>query len=347
MLNCFKPDIFSNPIPKWSAGSIKNLGSLFKHLPEDFGKNAVVEYAGGLEINSNNFKITENNKSIIVKRWSKATEQKQLERILNTMEWLANAEVKVPKPIKFNDGALLLNNGGYHWSCYPYFSGNYFSGRGPEIKNAALITAELANMLANLPAELMPETGPQHLTDGDNETLIETDQNRDSWKSFFGTEYRDILENSWNNIKDDWARLKNVIINTGPSMASHFDLHPHNLIFEKSRISAILDFEACKVMPIGYALAFAGLKQCRQAVCISRDLNSAKKIGQNYIKDIKSKLQMDDSWIENFSDLALAEIMRRICIILRLNLEGNKEWNKVLPVQIAHLYEAKMLFGIN
>jgi hypothetical protein len=100
-------------------------------------------------------------------------------------------------------------------------------------------------------------------------------------------------------------------------------------------------------MPIGYALAFAGLKQCRQAVCISRDLNSAKKIGQNYIKDIKSKLQMDDSWIENFSDLALAEIMRRICIILRLNLEGNKEWNKVLPVQIAHLYEAKMLFGIN
>jgi hypothetical protein len=54
MINCFKPDIFSNPIPKWSLGSMKNLGSLFKHLPEDFGKNAVVEYAGGLEINSNN-----------------------------------------------------------------------------------------------------------------------------------------------------------------------------------------------------------------------------------------------------------------------------------------------------
>jgi Ser/Thr protein kinase RdoA (MazF antagonist) len=326
---------------------MKNLGSLFKHLPEDFGKNAVVEYAGGLEINSNNFKITENNKSIIVKRWSKATEQKNLERILNTMEWLANAEVKVPNPIKFNDGALLLNNDGYHWSCYPYFSGNYFSGRGSEIKNASLITAELANSLANLPTELMPESGPQHLTDGDNETLIEIDQNRDSWKSFFGTEYSELLDNSWSTIIDNWNRLKNQRINAGPSMAAHFDLHPHNLIFKESKISAILDFEACKVMPVGYAVAFAGLKQCRQAVCISGDSNSANKIGQNYIKDIKSKLQMDDSWIENFSDLALAEIMRRICIILRLNLQGNKDWNKVLPVQIAHLYEVKALFENN
>ena len=86
---------------------MKNLGSLFKYLPEYFANNAVVEYAGGLEINSNNFKLTKNNKSIIVKRWSKATEQKQLERILNTMEWLANAGMKVPKPIKFNDGNLL------------------------------------------------------------------------------------------------------------------------------------------------------------------------------------------------------------------------------------------------
>ncbi len=347
MIPGFKPDIFSDPVPKWTAGSIKNLGSLFKHLPEDYGKKTLVEYAGGLEINSNNFKLTENNKSIIVKRWSKASEQKQLERNLNTMEWLANAGLKVPRPIKFNDGDLLLNHGGYHWSCYPYFSGNYFSGKGSEINNAALITAGLANTLANLPSELMPETGPKHLTDGDNETLMETDQKRDSWKSFFGTEYSEVLENSWNNIMDDWARLKNKRINTGPSMASHFDMHPHNLIFSGSEVSAILDFEACKVMPIGYAIAFAGLKQCRQAVSIRGDSNSANKIGKNYIQDISSKLQMENSWTENFSDLALAEIMRRICIILRLNLQGNKDWNKVLPVQIAHLYEAKALFDNN
>lgn len=347
MVTSFSPDIFSDPIPKWTTGSIKSLGSLTRYLPEDFGKKTLVEYAGGLEINSNNFKLTDNNKSVIVKRWSKASEQKQLERILNTMEWLESAGMKVPRPIKFTDGSLLLNQGGLNWSCFPYFSGNYFSGKDSEINNAALMTARLASTLSNLPAELMPEAGPKHLTDGDNETLIDTDQNRNRWKSFFGTEYSELLKNSWNDIIDTWSRLKNQRINAGPSMAAHFDLHPHNLIFEESKISAILDFEACKVMPVGYAIAFAGLKQCRQAVSISGNSNSANKIGQNYIKDIKAKLQMDTSWTENFSDLALAEIMRRICIILRLNLQGNKDWNRVLPVQIAHLYEAKILFGNN
>lgn len=347
MVTSFSPDIFSDPIPKWTTGSIKSLGSLTRYLPEDFGKKTLVEYAGGLEINSNNFKLTDNNKSVIIKRWSKASEQKQLERILNTMEWLESAGMKVPRPIKFTDGSLLLNQGGLNWSCFPYFSGNYFSGKDSEINNAALMTARLASTLSNLPAELMPEAGPKHLTDGDNETLIDTDQNRNRWKSFFGTEYSELLKNSWNDIIDTWSRLKNQRINAGPSIAAHFDLHPHNLIFEESKISAILDFEACKVMPVGYAIAFAGLKQCRQAVSISGNSNSANKIGQNYIKDIKSKLQMDTSWTENFSDLALAEIMRRICIILRLNLHGNKDWNRVLPVQIAHLYEAKILFGNN
>lgn len=347
MITSFNPDIFSDPVPKWTMGSLKKFESLVNYLPEGYGKNVVVEYAGGLEINSNNFKFTENNRSVIVKRWSKATEQKQLEQILNTMKWLADAGLKVPIPLKFIDGSFILNHDGSNWSCYPYFIGNYFSGKESEIINSALVTAELANTLANLPAELIPDTGPQHLTDGDNETLIDTDQNRNSWKSFFGTEYSELLENSWNDIIDTWSRLKNQRINAGPSIAAHFDLHPHNLIFEESKISAILDFESCKVMPVGYAIAFAGLKQCRQAVSISGNSILANKIGQNYIQGIKTKLQMDDSWIENFSDLALAEIMRRICIILRLNLEGNKDWNKVLPVQIAHLYEAKMLFGNN
>ena len=347
MVTSFSPDIFSDPIPKWTAGSIKSLGSLTKYLPEDFGKKTLVEYAGGLEINSNNFKLTDNNKSVIIKRWSQASEQKQLERILNTMEWLERAGMEVPRPIKFTDGSLLLNQGGYNWSFYPYFSGNYFSGKDSEINNAALMTARLANTLSNLPAELMPEAGPKHLTDEDNDTLTATDLKRNDWESFFELEYTATLENSWNDIMNVWVRLKKNRINAGPSMAVHFDLHPHNLIFNGSEVSAILDFEACKVMPVGYAIAFAGLKQCRQAVSFRGDSSSASKIGQNYIQAISSNLELEHEWTENFYDLALAEIMRRICIILRLNLQGNKDWNRVLPVQIAHLYEAKTLFENN
>jgi hypothetical protein len=48
----------------------------------------------------------------------------------------------------------------------------------------------------------------------------------------------------------------------------------------------------------------------------------------------------------HLGDLAVAEALRRICIILRLNLEnGEKKWNKVLAVQLGHLGEARALFG--
>ena len=60
MITSFNPDIFSDPVPKWTMGSLKKFESLVNYLPEGYGKNAVVEYAGGLEINSNNFKFTEN-----------------------------------------------------------------------------------------------------------------------------------------------------------------------------------------------------------------------------------------------------------------------------------------------
>ena len=44
--------------------------------------------------------------------------------------------------------------------------------------------------------------------------------------------------------------------------------------------------------------------------------------------------------------LAIAEVLRRICIILWLNLEsGDKKRNKVLEVQPGQLGEVRAVFG--
>jgi hypothetical protein len=139
--------------------------------------------------------------------------------------------------------------------------------------------------------------------------------------------------------------LREEKIDAGAVMPVHFDLHPHNLIFNNFEVSAILDFEACKLMPVGYALAFAGLKQCRQAVVSCGDLSLTHAIGKQYVEILYSHFRDWKILFEKFSDLALSEVIRRLCIIFRLNvLHGNKEWNKVLPVQLAHLHEAKALF---
>jgi hypothetical protein len=344
----FRPDIFSSPKPKWTIGSfdsVLGLDSLLHHLPGGFTpSNTCVEYSGGLEINSSNLKISKDGQTILIKRWSKAAEESQLLRILRTMTFLANTGMPVPKPINFINKNVLLFCEGYYWSCYPFVDGDYFSGKGVEITNAALVTGKLTEILSKLPDELIPERGPLHLTDDDNEVLKEIDNQRANWKEFFGTEYTDLLEVSWALLMENWYRIRKSKIDPGPIAPVHFDLHPHNMIFNNLKASALLDFESCKMMPIGYALAFAGLKQCRQAVAFKADPLKASEVGKNYISVLSSTLNLDKSWLTNFCDLAIAEIIRRICIIFRLNMQGNKEWNRVLPVQLAHLNEAKALF---
>jgi hypothetical protein len=351
MDHLFKPDIFSTKLPEWTRGSMNSfsgLNTLLNYLPAGFNsEQPLIEYSGGLEINSSNFKLSVNGESLLLKRWSKSAEKNQVESVLRTMDWLANSEIPVPKPIKFGDDSFLLQHDGYFWSCYPFVDGEYFSGKGSQISSVALITAKLTNALSKLPPELIPDKGPLHLTDEDDRIIIEIEGLRSKWEVFFGTEYTKNLEDSWELLTNNWHRIRKMRVNPGPELAVHFDLHPHNMIFNDSQASAVLDFESCKVMPVGYALAFAGLKQCRQTIAFHGDTSLARETGRIYLNILSAELERYKPLTNNFCDLALAEIIRRICIIFRLNISGNKEWNKVLPVQLAHLYEAKALFENN
>ena len=48
---------------------------------------------------------------------------------------------------------------------------------------------------------------------------------------------------------------------------------------------------------------------------------------------------------EDLSYLANFEIIRRICLILKLNIENNNNlWNHILPILVCNLTESKMLF---
>lgn len=348
MGHLFSPDIFSSTRAEWTRGSMNSfpgLNTLVNYLPAGFNsERPLIEYSGGLEINSSNFKLSVKGESILLKRWSKSAEKNQVERVIGTMDWLANSGIPVPRPIKFSDGSYLLQHEDHYWSCYPFVDGEYFSGRGNQITSVALITAKLTYALSKLPPELIPDKGPVHLTDEDDHTLTEIEGLHSKWEVFFGTEYTKLLEESWVVLTDNWQRIRKMRVNAGPEMAVHFDLHPHNMIFNDSQATAILDFESCKMMPVGYALAFAGLKQCRQTIAFQGDPSLALKTGRNYMNILSSELEISKPLINNFCDLALAEIIRRICIIFRLNISGNKEWNRVLPIQLAHIYEAKALF---
>lgn len=73
--------------------------------------------------------------------------------------------------------------------------------------------------------------------------------------------------------------------------------------------------------------------------------DNAQLIGKKYLNVMKQKSPRIETYIERISDLANTEVLRRLCVIFRLNIEqNNKIWNHILPIQLGHLKESKIIF---
>jgi Ser/Thr protein kinase RdoA (MazF antagonist) len=349
MYAAFAPDLFSISMPGWEpadAALITTIEPVIAHFPATWlPLTAAPEQSQALGINSSNLRLHTGRAPLLLKRWSPAADRAQAQRTLELMAWLAGQDLPVPSPIPFRNGELLHANENGLWCLFPFIDGGYFSGVGVEIEVTATMVARLTQALSRCPSECMPGPGPTHLTDADDHILMRMEQLRADWIELFGTEHAQLLEVTWTFLRDEWRRLRRENIPRGPVQAVHFDLHPHNWLLRREQVVAILDFEACKSMPVGYGLAFAGLKLCRQAASASGEPTSASRLGERFVHALRDgHAPLAASGLQ-IRDLALAEVLRRLCIIFRLNVEQRERtWNKVLPVQLRHLSECHVLF---
>jgi hypothetical protein len=306
----------------------------------------VPQQSDALGINSNNFRLNSSEGDFVLKRWSHQAIDHDVLHTLAIMDWLASQHLPVPAPVKLQQGRFTLSTDSGTWSLFPFVEGEYFTGAGDELRGAAEITGRLMEKLTQIPSSCVPNEGPSQLAAADRKLLARVHNVSDTWEALFGYEQADLLDLSWPLIMAEWDNLNSLVLEGGPIQAAHFDLHPHNLLVRASEVVAVLDFEACKVMPVGFALGFAALKQCRQAMALRPSSSDPFSVGSIYVDHLLSAFPGSSGLVAHLGDLAVAEALRRICIILRLNLEnGDKRWNKVLGVQIGHLGEARALFG--
>lgn len=348
MLDPFRPDIFSVRGPGWVVADhalAKEVEAVLESTgDESLRLLAPPEQSRGLEINSNNLRIETARGRLLLKRWSAAADPDATRRTLGMMEWLRSAGMPVPQPVRLANGDFMLEHAARRWSVFGFVEGRWFSGAAGELESSAEITGKLTAALAKLPVSLQPGPGPAHLLDADDAVFSGMDAARGRWGEMLGAEHAAMLGACWSQLMADWRRLRDDPPAAGPRQAVHFDLHPHNMLVDDGRVVAVLDFEACQVIPVGYALAFAGLKQGRQAVAAANDM-AASDVGSLFLRRVRAAFPpMAD--VTRVADLALAETLRRLAIIIRLNLhEGVATWNRVLPVQLAHLGESRLLFS--
>lgn len=303
------------------------------------------EQSDALGINSKNFRLCTSQGFFLLKRWSDEAATADINRTLSIMAWLATQQLPVPSPLALEAKSCVLSLSSGRWSLFPFVEGAYFSGAGSELHAAAEVSGRLMNTLLLLPSASVPSGGPAQMTMADGALLGRVENLSKTWDLLFGVEYAEMLASSWSLLVSEWQYLKAATLPTSRTQAAHFDLHPHNLLVGSGTVAAILDFEACKVMPVGYALGFAALKQCRQAMTLHSKVDP-RLIGLQYVGNLLHVCPREREWATHLGDFAVAEVLRRICSILRLNIENrDTRWNKVLGVQLGHLSEARALFG--
>jgi len=128
----------------------------------------------------------------------------------------------------------------------------------------------------------------------------------------------------------------------------HIDMHPHNLIVRDGRVVAILDYASYLTAPVEVMIAFNVFKLLRQSAAIMGrefDKSVVANMCHRVIDVLSTAGLISKHNFERMAFLAKVEIMRRLLLIIRLTLEqGDCSWNHVLPVQIAALTEAEILF---
>lgn len=304
------------------------------------------EQSDALGINSNNFRLNTASGVFVLKRWSDQVSPQDIRNTLDIMAWLASQQLPVPSPVELQQGSFILTTTAGVWSLFPFVEGEYFSGAGDELHAAAEATGRLMEALSLLPPACMPTEGPAQMSLDDGELLRRVKNASHTWDELLGTEQAELLASSWPLLMAEWEALSAAKLPSGRSQAAHFDLHPQNLLVRNGKVAAVLDFEACKLMPVGFALGFAALKQCRQAMTLHPLADDPRSVGSFYANHLLRTCPGARELVAHLGDLAVAEVLRRICLILRLNfVHSDKKWNKVLAVQLGHLGEARALFG--
>ena len=115
----------------------------------------------------------------------------------------------------------------------------------------------------------------------------------------------------------------------------HFDLHPHNLLFEGDRLLAILDLDSFLQIPASTSLALMLYKLGRKALaCRQMSLAEFRAV----LPDCMSRVVLRRA--------VRVELLRRICTILQLHVrEQDRRWDQDLVKHLRGLRETDQLFG--
>jgi hypothetical protein len=332
----FKKDLFSNHKITYKKIYNHEVVKIFKKITSLNHENINIFISkNDTATNSVNFIIDKDKKKFFLKK-----EKKKKEKLVNKI-----SRFQALRKLKKNNYLILptkkynkfLETEDSIWSLYKYFDGELFSGKKNQIKLVAKFISKISKLFIKLNIN---KTGFEYFTSKENNIVNKYIKNFDLLKKTFAKN----SEKKFKYFFCEWEKLKKnkKKFNSLKKTFCHFDMHPHNIMIKHNKLK-IIDLASIKYMPLEIAIAFSGLKLCRQTIHKNKYKNF-KKIGFEFTKSLDKNLRKKLNKNFLISDLASIEIMRRISIILNFNHCGDKSLNYILPTLMSNLIEAKLIF---
>jgi Ser/Thr protein kinase RdoA (MazF antagonist) len=357
----FQPDRFSNSEPEYVPVSKAVFGDLYQSIEQYFtsliGLPNVIQSVGAIELNSRNFKITTDKGSYLLKLVPTTKVRSEALAIAKLQIWSRGQGFPVEPPIYSQKDSIFMLprfesdwlDGPHRGSLFRFIEGSYFSGDAKSIVPVADLIGRFFKSLKASPFAEADFSRRYYLTQDDHRVFSHVVKNQDVSTTWFSAQISELLKEYWATIEPLWSVLseKKQRVFESPQQLVHMDLHPHNLLFTGTSPVAIIDFDSIAVAPLGIAYAFAAYKLLRQCVVKEKlcEKNEIKDLAARFNNAFVDAFPESESQVNNVAIFAKAEILRRLIIVFRLNLDHrDATWNSVVPMHIAALKEIEILF---
>ena len=347
-MKIFTPDFFSVSKPSWNqctprrAIFIDNLVKL--ELPLFWNSNNSYFQTGSHEINSSNYKleIGGSDEVLVLKKWPENSNLKNILYHNEILDFFNQEGIPSPQKMFFRNSRDYCEFEGNIWTLQKFKKGNFFDGDLNLFNKLIERVLELQEKLKKFHSE---EVFDAVAIDFEYDVIREFLEGTRQFEQCLPSEDLGLLKDNLDCISCALHEVEELSLDLNQRNICHLDLHPHNILINKQDVSSFLDFDSVKNVNYFVAVAYFSLKVCKQACVTNQELKPAV-IGKMFLDQLFSRSEECEKQAEKFHVFANAEVLRRLNIILKLNVnDSNGEWNKALPVLLAHLTESEILFN--
>ena len=345
-MRLFIEDKFSLINPSWKKIKDKSFNKkIISKLPSSLikylGKVKSISLLDALEINSNNIMISGYKNTLIIKKFKKKY-IKNLENQIFIYNKIKEKKLPCPNILNTNEGYLFKLEDNEIGIALNFIDGKYFNGTKTQLKNTAIAISTCMNELKSIECsnfkinKIFPDNSSE---------IIEQFMILLSSKSSFSDKEKLFIKKNYNKIISiEYEILKKLYIFDNIDFKMfHRDLHPHNILINKNKVS-LIDVES--ILPTKWPIAygFAIFKLLRQ-FCIGKEFNQKNiKLMHDFIDLLFLSSDIDGVNYKILFIGARIEILRRILVIMEGNLNNKiSPWNSVMGIQIRALNEVEYI----